>query len=223
MEFIIDFWPYLILVFAIVSVGGYGLFSHAVKHTDGSDDIQTADEAQKGLMSSTHHTDLQTAKNDLDIVEADVVTLEADVVTLEADVVTLEADLDAVESEVETARGSKDSLNERLAELLKAINYRENTTNYIKQNVVAQIIKSGAVNIGASEGDTTSDTTLYYPVSFSELLGFSLAVEEIGYGRYISVSAWGVGNSSLKVVGVRVKTVAGAGTFYIRLIVWGVL
>lgn len=46
------------IIFTIIGVGSYGFYKHAVKHTDGTDDIQTADEAQKGLMSSAHATNL---------------------------------------------------------------------------------------------------------------------------------------------------------------------
>lgn len=45
-------WPLVVLL--PVAVGSYGFYKHAIKHTDGSDDIQTADAAQKGLMSSAH-------------------------------------------------------------------------------------------------------------------------------------------------------------------------
>ncbi|GAH76483.1 unnamed protein product, partial [marine sediment metagenome] len=55
MDFIIP-----LIIFGIIGVGSYGFYKHAVKHTDGTDDIQTADSEQKGLMSSTHATKLAT-------------------------------------------------------------------------------------------------------------------------------------------------------------------
>jgi len=51
MNFIL---PLFIFLPAIIAVGSYGFYKHATKHTDGSDDIQTADTEQKGLMSSVH-------------------------------------------------------------------------------------------------------------------------------------------------------------------------
>lgn len=60
-----DFIFPLLIVFGIVAVGGYGFYKHAVKHTDGTDDIRTADSGQKGLMSSAHVTNLTQAITDL--------------------------------------------------------------------------------------------------------------------------------------------------------------
>lgn len=91
---ILDSWPFLLILFAITSVGSYGFYKHAAKHTDGSDDIQTAGEAQKGLMSSTHHSDLETAKSDI---------------------ITIDTDLAVVESEIEAAKGSRVSVDTRLS------------------------------------------------------------------------------------------------------------
>ncbi|MBA7607385.1 hypothetical protein ES703_14544 [subsurface metagenome] len=49
-------WPLFVLL--PTAIGSYGFYKHAVKHTDGTDDIQTADTEQKGLMSSAHATKL---------------------------------------------------------------------------------------------------------------------------------------------------------------------
>jgi len=86
LEKMLDFWPILIIFPAIVAVGSYGFYKHAIKHTDGSDDIQTADEAQKGLMSiaqATKINEIDGIKTDLDAAEADIVTLQADILKRE--------------------------------------------------------------------------------------------------------------------------------------------
>lgn len=57
-----DFIFPLLIIFGIIGVGSYGFYKHAVKHTDGTDDIQTADTEQKGLMSSAHATKLATVE-----------------------------------------------------------------------------------------------------------------------------------------------------------------
>lgn len=38
----------------IVPVGSYGFYKHAARHTDGTDDIQSATSGQKGLMTTAH-------------------------------------------------------------------------------------------------------------------------------------------------------------------------
>jgi len=47
-----DFLYLLPLLFTIVAVGSYGFYKHAARHTDGTDDIQNATSAQKGLMTA---------------------------------------------------------------------------------------------------------------------------------------------------------------------------
>lgn len=77
LEKMLEFWPFLVLIPAIVGVGSYGFYKHAIKHTDGSDDIQTADETQKGLMSSTHVTDLDGFPDELkNLITAEIQQLE---------------------------------------------------------------------------------------------------------------------------------------------------
>jgi len=43
----------------IVPVGSYGFYKHAARHTDGTDDIQDATSAQKGLMTAAQATELE--------------------------------------------------------------------------------------------------------------------------------------------------------------------
>lgn len=57
------------IIFGIIGVGSYGFYKHAVKHTDGTDDIQTADSGQKGLMSSVYATKLDQL---LGLLEAEI-------------------------------------------------------------------------------------------------------------------------------------------------------
>ncbi|MBA7491383.1 hypothetical protein ES702_01928 [subsurface metagenome] len=76
LEKILDSWPLLIIFPAIVAVGFYGFFKHAVKHIDGSDDIQTADEAQKGLMSISHHTNLANVKSEVETARGSKASLD---------------------------------------------------------------------------------------------------------------------------------------------------
>jgi len=42
----------------IVPVGSYGFYKHAARHTDGTDDIQNATDAQKGLMTAAYGSKL---------------------------------------------------------------------------------------------------------------------------------------------------------------------
>lgn len=74
-----DFILPLLVFFGIIAVGGYGFYKHAVKHTDGTDDIQTADTEQKGLMSSVQAGkvgEIDGIKTDLDVAEAKLATIE---------------------------------------------------------------------------------------------------------------------------------------------------
>ena len=73
---ILEFWPLLVIFFGIIPVGSYGFYKHAIKHTDGSDDIQTADAAQKGLMSASHVTNLTNVKNEVETARGSKASLD---------------------------------------------------------------------------------------------------------------------------------------------------
>jgi len=82
-----DFIFPLLVIFGIVAVGGYGFYKHALKHTDGTDDIQTADSGQKGLMSSAHAdkvAEIDEIKTDLDVAEAEIIAARGSKASVDA-------------------------------------------------------------------------------------------------------------------------------------------